>query len=223
LFVGTSNEWLIALTIVFVRIVLTTSVLHRKISHRAFETPKWLEYSLATLCVAGGHTSVITWVAVHRQHHRFSDLPKDPHSPKHRSAIGIHFQRVSSPPSLLYAPDLLRSKFYIASHKWHWLISIVVISILYLIDPMSIIYAWFTPFFLGWHIGCLVNSLNHLKIGYRNYNTKDQSNNHFLTGYLAAGEGWHNNHHNNPANPKFGEKWWELDVGWWFIKLIKST
>jgi stearoyl-CoA desaturase (delta-9 desaturase) len=68
----------------------------------------------------------------------------------------------------------------------------------------------------------LVNSLNHLNVGYRNHNTKDFSNNHLFTGYLVAGEGWHNNHHNDPANPKFGEKWWEIDLGWWFIKLIRS-
>jgi stearoyl-CoA desaturase (delta-9 desaturase) len=34
------------------------------------------------------------------------------------------------------------------------------------------------------------------------------------------GEGWHNNHHNDPTNSQFGEKWWEFDLGYWFIKRI---
>lgn len=222
LFFGTTIEWIIALIIYFTRMTITSSILHRKISHKAFDTNKWLEYILTTLSVGGGHSSVITWVAVHREHHRFSDLPRDPHSPRYQSVLKIHFQRISSQPALMYVPDLLRSKFYIASHKWHWLIGITFISILYLIDPMSVIYAWFVPLFLHWHAGCLINSLNHLNIGYRNHDTKDQSNNHFLTGYLAAGEGWHNNHHKDPSNPKFGEKWWEIDAGWWLTKLIRS-
>jgi fatty-acid desaturase len=35
-------------------------------------------------------------------------------------------------------------------------------------------------------------------------------------------EGWHNNHHHNPRNAKFGEKWWEVDLGYLFVKLIKQ-
>jgi stearoyl-CoA desaturase (delta-9 desaturase) len=221
LYAGTLSQWLIALSVYFVRIIITSSILHRKISHRAFNTHKWLEYSLATLGVVGGHSSVITWVAVHRQHHRYPDVEKDPHSPKYNNILKIHFQRISEMPSMMYVPDLVRSKFYVASHQWHWLIGLAFIFVLYLIDPMAVIYAWFVPLFIHWHAGCLVNSLNHLNTGYRNYDTKDQSNNHFLTGYLAAGEGWHNNHHNAPASPQFGERWWELDVSWWFIKLIR--
>ena len=51
------------------------------------------------------------------------------------------------------------------------------------------------------------------------------STNNIITGYLVGGEGWHNNHHAEPANPKFGRRWWEFDLGYLIIKLVdqKST
>src|SRR5215470_11501227 len=51
---------------------------------------------------------------------------------------------------------------------------------------------------LGWHVTWSVNSLTHL-FGYRNYETSESSRNNWLVGVLALGEGWHNNHHHDPA------------------------
>lgn len=222
IYVGTLTEWCIALSVYFVRACLASSVVHRGIAHRAFQMPKWLEYFLSSLSLAGGNASVITWVAVHREHHRFSDTEKDPHSPKYKSVLSIHLRTLSKPPDIRYVLDIVRSKFYIFAHNWHWLFGLVVVVILYLIDPRAVFYAWFVPNFIQWHAGSLVNSLNHSNFGYRNYNTSDQSINNPITGYLAFGEGWHNNHHNNPSSSRFGEKWWEWDIGWWLIKLIQT-
>ena len=55
---------------------------HRLLTHRGFQTPKWVEYLLTicgTLALEGGP---IFWVAVHRVHHQHSDHPGDPHTPK---------------------------------------------------------------------------------------------------------------------------------------------
>ncbi len=55
---------------------------HRLLTHRGYQTPKWLEYVMsvcATLSLEGGP---IFWVATHRVHHQLSDQPGDPHSPR---------------------------------------------------------------------------------------------------------------------------------------------
>lgn len=42
---------------------------HRQLTHKSFETPKWLEYAMAfvgTLAVQG---NPIEWVSAHRHHH----------------------------------------------------------------------------------------------------------------------------------------------------------
>jgi stearoyl-CoA desaturase (delta-9 desaturase) len=56
--------------------------------------------------------------------------------------------------------------------------------------------------------------------GYRNYDTPDDSRNNWLVALLAAGEGWHNNHHADPVSPRHGHKWWEIDAAWWAIRAL---
>jgi fatty-acid desaturase len=71
----------------------------------------------------------------------------------------------------------------------------------------------------------LVNWFCH-RGGYRNFDTKDQSTNNLVLGWLGMGFGWHNNHHANPGKLILTEKWWELDVegyiGWMLGKTAKQ-
>jgi stearoyl-CoA desaturase (delta-9 desaturase) len=32
----------------------------------------------------------------------------------------------------------------------------------------------------------------------------------------------HNNHHSDIANPKFSQKWWEFDLGWFYIRILSA-
>jgi stearoyl-CoA desaturase (delta-9 desaturase) len=40
---------------------------------------------------------------------------------------------------------------------------------------------------------------------------------------LTAGEGLHNNHHAAPTSARLSHRWYELDPGWWLIKLLSSV
>ena len=51
------------------------------LTHRSFQTPKWLEYTFAFLGSMSVQGSVIAWVADHRKHHAHADEVGDPHSP----------------------------------------------------------------------------------------------------------------------------------------------
>ena len=221
LFVGTPIEWLIALSIFVIKGTISSAVLHRRLTHNSYNINKWLEYFFVTIATAGTNSSPITWVAVHRQHHHYTDSSNDPHSPLYlpiKKMLLSDFDNVR----LLYAKKLLKSKFYYTLHKWHWVSTLVVIAVLFCIDPRAIVYAWLLPLCLQMQTGSMVNVLNHSKFGYRNYNTPDRSYNNFITGIFVFGEGWHNNHHNNPTNPNFGNKWWEFDLSYQLIKLIRK-
>jgi stearoyl-CoA desaturase (delta-9 desaturase) len=74
----------------------------------------------------------------------------------------------------------------------------------------------------AYHSTWFVNSATHLW-GYRNYDTRDASRNLWWVAILAYGEGWHNNHHAHPAIAPAGHKWWELDITWWSIRLLKAV
>jgi len=56
---------------------------HRLLTHRSFTTPKWMEYFLTTLGTLNWQGGPARWVGTHRLHHRDSDQPLDPHSPRH--------------------------------------------------------------------------------------------------------------------------------------------
>jgi stearoyl-CoA desaturase (delta-9 desaturase) len=218
---GTWVEWLFVAMVVFLRTILGTVIIHRLLAHKSFTAPKWFEYLGSLISVIGNGASAIAWVALHREHHRFSDTQKDPHSPVHKGFLSIQLGNYPSP-NVMYAADMLRSGFYLFCHKYHWLFFLATAAILYSIDPRAPIYGLLVPSVFILYLGSLVNSLNHTHIGYRNYETRDSSMNNILTGILLMGEGWHNNHHAAPADAQFGKKWWEFDLGWQVIKLVRK-
>jgi stearoyl-CoA desaturase (delta-9 desaturase) len=72
---------------------------------------------------------------------------------------------------------------------------------------------------VGWHITWSVNSVTHVW-GYRNYATPDVSRNNAWIALIAAGEGWHNNHHADLRSARHGHTWWEFDLTWMVIRLL---
>lgn len=214
-------HWIISFFVYF----LTGSIgmsgtYHRLLSHKSYQAPKWWEYLGTILATIGGTGSSIAWCAVHREHHRFTDTDKDPHSPHIKGFIKVQFFSMFHQPNVRYVPDLLRSNFHIHIHKYYWLIHIVFASACYIIDPFAIIYAWLVPSLILWHAGSSINTFSHL-LGWQDYNTKDTSTNHPILGILMWGEGWHNNHHAFPADYKFGKKWWQIDVTRYLIELVR--
>jgi stearoyl-CoA desaturase (delta-9 desaturase) len=69
--------------------------------------------------------------------------------------------------------------------------------------------------------GGLINGLGHWW-GYRNGETQDHSHNISPIGIIVSGEELHNNHHLDPASPKFSRKPWEFDMGWMYIKSLEK-
>ena len=67
-----------------------------------------------------------------------------------------------------------------------------------------------------------MNSLSHL-FGYRNYETNDHSRNNWFVAIITGGEGWHNNHHHDPASASVQHRWWELDPNYYIIKSLERV
>lgn len=61
---------------------------HRLLTHRSFETYRWVRAIWMTLGALSVEGSPLVWCAVHRRHHEHSDEVGDPHSPNlHRGGI----------------------------------------------------------------------------------------------------------------------------------------
>src|SRR5499427_7815162 len=106
---------------------------HRLLTHRGYETPRWLEYIL-TICGAlalqGGP---LFWVATHRLHHHASDRSGDPHSPRdgwwwsHAGWL-LRGNPMADGALLRYVPDLERDPFHRWMEKCH-VVPLLVLSV----------------------------------------------------------------------------------------------
>lgn len=197
---------------------------HRVFSHKTHSLPAWKENIIMFFAALGGQGSSITWTAIHRgYHHRFSDKEGDLHSPvvhgRWHAFFGwtLNITEDSNIINMRYAVDLLRKPNHLWFHKWHFHIQWGVPLIVALFDWHAAL-CWFClPTGMSLLQDNLINVFGHEKafLGYRNYDTDDNSHNNMLLGYLAWGQGWHNNHHQHPAAYDFGTgtsgKWWEYD------------
>jgi fatty-acid desaturase len=195
---------------------------HRLLTHKSFKTPIWLEYTLAIIGCMASQGSPRTWVGTHRLHHSNTDLDGDPHSPKDGflwSHILWTMHDVENTEHLI--PDL-NNKFYLWLDKLHFLFNIPLAILLYYFGGWAfVVYGIFLRTVLVWHSTWSVNSLSHI-FGYKRYETKDNSRNNWLVALLTYGEGWHNAHHAYPSSARHGVKWYEVDVTYYIIKLLKK-
>ena len=195
---------------------------HRLLAHGSWKAPRWFEI-FGTLCAVLGLTgSSLTWCSVHREHHMKSDKPEDPHSPIHIKWWKVQFLSMFFKPRLQFMRYKLNDPFHKFIHKNYFLINLAYALVLVLIEPFSLVYAWLFPAVILWNSGSLVNTAGHL-FGYRNFKTADESKNNLPLALWTWGEGFHNNHHYNPANYSFKQRWFEFDMGGFLIRLIKKT
>ena len=75
--------------------------------------------------------------------------------------------------------------------------------------------------FLLHHVTWSINSVCHVW-GTRPFDGPDHSRNNAVFGVLAFGEGWHNNHHAFPTSARHGLRWWQIDMSYWLILLLRA-
>jgi fatty-acid desaturase len=222
---------------------------HRLLTHRGFSCPLWLEHTLAIFGTCSLEFSPALWVAIHRRHHHFSDEEPDPHSPNEGffwSHFGWLLRRTgdmkSRPLIERYGRDLMRDPLYaFLERRKNWIVVAFSVWLLYFFAGAGYVLAtggsnaeavqfgasllvWggaLRTIFV-WHTTWAVNSVAHIW-GYRNYETSDNSRNNVLIGILAAGEGWHNNHHADPKSARHGHRWWEIDFTWIMIRCLMAV
>lgn len=206
-----------------------TLFLHRSATHRSITLhPSVSHFFRFWLWMT---TGMITkqWVAVHRRHHATVDTSSDPHSPQFFGIWtvlfrGVHLYRLAgaSMEVMRYARDIeedwLELNVYTPRNFWGlFLLAFIYIGLFGWVGvAMTAIHFLWIPF---WAAG-VVNGIGHY-VGYRNFDTADQSRNFWPVGVLLCGEELHNNHHHDPMSPKFSVKWFEFDVCWLYIKMLK--
>lgn len=222
---------------------------HRLLSHRSARVPKWFEHALVVVALCCLQDTPAKWVATHRYHHNHSDEPNDPHSPlvtflwAHVGWLIVYNGRAHNLAAYhKYAPDILRDRFYFALERSVWMgVGIYLAhALLFLLIGLGIgsltgdathalhfglsllVWGVIVRTVVVWHITWSVNSITHL-FGYTNHDTDDHSRNNWLVALFAAGEGWHNNHHADPASASNRHRWWEFDLTYAVIRSLEAV
>lgn len=209
---------------------------HRLLSHRSFRCAKIVEY----FWVLGGYLafegSPIWWATIHRAHHRYTDEPLDPHSPRNDWINAYHgwifhtrYPAYIDPAA--QARDLIKDPLYrFLEQNGRWerahalavIIGLVFRIILLLCFGWTIALASLAAALIVQQVPLLLNVVCHLpKLGYKNYQTGDDSVNVWWVALLTAGEGWHNNHHAFPGSARSGFRRFEIDPSWLMIRLMR--
>lgn len=217
---------------------------HRLLTHRSFQTPKWLEYVFAVLGSMAVQGPVSSWVADHRKHHAHTDREGDPHSPHVGHGEGVRgvlaglwhahtgwlLREQGRADRRRYAPDLEDDPgMRLISRRFVWLV------VLSLAVPAALGYAltgtalgaltgflWggLVRVFLVHHVTWSVNSVCHF-LGSRRFAVEDESRNVFWLALPSLGEAWHHNHHAFPRSARHGLRRWELDPSAWVIAALE--
>ena len=119
--------------------------------------------------------------------------------------------------------EFRRDPFQFWVHRNYVLLVVGFAGTLLAIDWRLFVFAWAVPVAIKLWISGLTIYITH-RFGYTNFQSADDSRNVWWLGYLAWGEGWHNNHHAKPGRWNFGgHRWWEFDPGAFVIRLITWT
>ena len=210
---------------------------HRYFSHKTFRTNRAVQFVMGFLGCCQLQGGPIAWSAVHRHHHRHSDLEADLHSPVH-GFYNAHVGWLLNPRTYQVAfkplQDLSSCREIVWLDRYNFIPAVLALCLLYLVgelnahrDPASTVDGLFCLYWGGilrtvlvWHATWSVNSICHCW-GSQSYDARDQSRNNFWVALLVFGEGWHNNHHRFPSRAKSGVCWWQLDVSYAVIVLLQ--
>jgi stearoyl-CoA desaturase (delta-9 desaturase) len=211
---------------------------HRLLTHGSLQTYRPVRWFFAWLGGMAGEGPATMWVAVHRQHHHFSDQEGDPHTP-HDGAWWSHMLWLAPDRGSEnnrrtiqhYAPDLYKDpvmRFLDTTFLlWHFVLAGVLFAAGYFgwnaaMGWSFVFWGVFVRMIYVLHVTWFVNSASHMW-GYRNYKTTDDSRNCWWVGLLAFGEGWHNNHHAYQRMARHGHRWWEFDITYLAILAMEKV
>ena len=219
----------VALLLTHITIASVTIFLHRHQAHHALSlNPLISHFFRFWLWLT---TGIVTreWVAIHRKHHARCETAEDPHSPRYKGILRVVFggywlyreeacnQETLDKFGQGTPGDWLEKNIY-GVYPW------LGISLMALLDlalfglPGLLIFVVQMLWIPFWAAG-VINGLGHYW-GYRGFETSDASTNIVPWGILIGGEELHNNHHAYAASARLSSKWWEIDLGWIYIRLL---
>jgi len=174
---------------------------------------------------------------MHRAHHLYADLPRDPHSPRFGLPNAFFFWMWKpSYPSYIDPASLCKDifndplyRFLEQGGNWYKAHILTILIGVAVRIPILICFGWVIALASLMAAGTVVlatlfvNVVGHsTRFGYRTYFSDDDSVNIWWAALISLGEGWHNNHQSFPHSARIGYKWYEFDFSWLVLRILQS-
>ena len=223
---------IIIYTLVMVQITIAcvTLYLHRSQAHRAVQFHPFVSHLMRFWLWLTTGMVTKQWVAIHRKHHQKSDQEGDPHSPQiygiWRVLFGGAFlyHKASKDTAMIdqlstgTPNDWIERKVYTPHSRLGILLMLVIDLVLF--GPIGLVVWGIQMLWIPFWAAGVINGLAHWW-GYRNYDVSDTSRNLYPIAFWIGGEELHNNHHGDGASAKFSKRWFEFDIGWMYICILR--
>jgi len=220
---------LVALVLTHITIISVTLYLHRHSAHNSLDLNPVLAHFFRFWLWLTTATNTKQWTAIHRKHHAKCETEDDPHSP-----VVLGIRKVLFQGAELYdeagTEETLKRYGQRTPEDWvehnvyskYKMLGIQLMAVIdLLLFGVNGIWIWALQMMWipVWAAG-VVNGIGHF-VGYRNFECADNARNISPLGILIGGEELHNNHHTYPNSSKLSRRWYEVDIGWGYIRLFQ--
>jgi stearoyl-CoA desaturase (delta-9 desaturase) len=221
----------VALVLTQVTIAGVTIYLHRHSAHRALDLhPIVSHFFRFWLWLTTGMVTK-EWTAIHRKHHAKCETAEDPHSPQTRGLSevllrGAELYRAEAKNLETLdrygkgTPDDWIERNLYTRYSWQGVGLMLAVNLVLFGALGASIWA-VQMLWIPIHAAGIVNGIGHYW-GYRNFATGDASTNVVPLGVWIGGEELHNNHHAYGSSAKFSARWYEVDIGWGYIRVLSA-
>ncbi|MCF6194069.1 MAG: acyl-CoA desaturase [Kangiellaceae bacterium] len=206
--------------------------MHRRLIHKSYDCPKWLEYFFVHLGCLVGIAGPASMMHTHDMRDWAQRQPKCHDYFGHRQVFwkDAYWQvlcdiKLVNPPKFQPEKSFSQDKIYQWMEKYWMLQQLPWAILLFVLGGISWV-IW------GICVRVVVSTLGHWLIGYFAHNhgsrkwyvegASVQGYNIKFAGLITMGECWHNNHHAYPGSARLGLESNQSDPGWWILVALKK-
>jgi sn-1 stearoyl-lipid 9-desaturase len=203
---------------------------HRRLIHRSFKCPKWLEYIMVYLGTAVGMGGPLWTIRTHDMRDWAQRTPHCHDYFAHRAGFWrdawwyLHCRmELKNPPKFNPGPEILDNRFYRFLQRSAMFQQIPIGVALYVLGGMPfLVWGVFVRVAACTTMHWYISRIAHTK-GPQTWTVDGagmMGHNLSLWSIPTMGESWHNNHHAFPASARHGNGEDQIDIGFNFVRLL---
>jgi sn-1 stearoyl-lipid 9-desaturase len=204
---------------------------HRRMIHRSFKCPKWLEYVMVYLGTAVGMGGPLWTIRTHDMRDWAQRTPRCHDYYAHRAGFWrdawwyLHCRmELKHPPRFNPGPDILEDPVYQFLQRTAMLQQLPIGIVLYLTGGMPfLVWGVFVRVAACTTMHWYISRIAHTR-GPQTWTVDGagmMGHNVALWAVPTMGESWHNNHHAFPASARHGDGEGQIDIGFLYVRLLE--